>query len=460
MDRDCIAAISTPYGEGGISLIRVSGENALAIADHVFKPLSKESSVTKLPSHSLTLGWVRNASGEVIDQALLGVMRAPRSYTGEDIVEFNCHGGLLLARTCLESLIQSGARLAEPGEFTRRAYANGRLDATQAEAVVELIRARSERALELSVRNLRGMLSRAVDQVTEQLIITNSRIEASIDFGDDVGDPPWDEIGTALKSASQRIDALLAGGRRTRFYRDGASVVIAGKPNVGKSSLLNALVRKDRAIVTEVPGTTRDVIEEYIAINGVPIRIKDTAGIREGADQVEKIGIERAVQAIEEADVVIFMLDAESGITEEDQDVRSLLLSRPALVLVNKLDIENHRITTDDLDRMFPEHTVCWISAQEEQGIQSVEEGILELLFRESANPDGEDLMVNLRQETLLKQAGDHIQAALDSIQAQMPMDCVAVDTWGAVESLEELTGRRIREDIIDRIFKDFCIGK
>jgi len=315
--NDNIVAISTPPGEAGIALVRLSGSRSLEITAQTF--VSNSGKIIKeVKSHTLNLGWIKDEAGQIVDQVLLGVMRAPHSYTGEDVVEINCHGGALATRRCLELVVKAGARLAEPGEFTRRAFLNGRLDMVQAEAVIELIRARSEKALALSAQNLQGALSQSLKLVEEQLIIDNSRLEGSIDFPEEVGDPDWEEINGFLSIAYKKLQELVAGGKRARVYRDGVRVAIVGKPNVGKSSLLNVLVRKDKAIVTEIPGTTRDVIEDQIIVQGIPIQIMDTAGIRASHDAIEVMGMSKTREAIDEAEIVLFLVDAATGFTEED----------------------------------------------------------------------------------------------------------------------------------------------
>lgn len=459
MERDCIAAISTPFGEGAIAIIRLSGDSALDVAEKLFRPAVGKT-LHEVQSHTLTLGWITGKQGEVIDQALIGVMRAPRSYTGEDIAEINCHGGMLVARMCLERALEAGARLAEPGEFTQRAFLNGRMNITQAEAVAEIIRARSERALTLSLRNLQGALKRSIDTVQEKIVQANSRLEASIDFAEDVGEPAWEEIFHWLTEARQMIRSMLDSARRNRLYTEGASVVIAGKPNVGKSSLLNALVKKDRAIVTSIPGTTRDIIEENVLIQGIPITLRDTAGIRHSSDHVEQIGIDRARAAIKEADAVIFMMDAESGLTEQDYLVRQELDPAKTVVLVNKEDLEQHVICAEDMERLFPDAMTIWISAKEDRGIAEVEAALAQVLKETESRQTEDEIMINTRQQQLLLRAMQHVNDALDGIEAHAFADCIASDTWGALNMLQEITGQELKEAVFDRIFRDFCIGK
>ncbi|MGE5421930.1 MAG: tRNA uridine-5-carboxymethylaminomethyl(34) synthesis GTPase MnmE [Ignavibacteriales bacterium] len=459
MDTDCIAAIATPAGEGGIAIIRISGDQAVSIVDGLFVSYSGMS-LTDIASHTLNLGMFNDCDGDMIDEVLIGLMRGPRSYTGEDVVEVNCHGGKVAVRRCLEELIQAGARLAEPGEFTKRAFLNGKLDMAQAEAVIELIRARSEKALELSVKNLKGGLSRTIDGVEELLVITNSRLEASIDFPEEVGEPVWKEIEEFLESARNTLERLQAGGKRNRVYQEGIKVVLVGKPNVGKSSLLNALMRKDRAIVTEIPGTTRDVIEDYVTIQGVPVKLADTAGIRETADVIESIGVEKSREAVETADIIVFMLDAQTGFTEEDREVLRIVDKKKKIVIINKEDIPDKALDKETTEARFPGCIVVEVSAKYESGIEVLEKAIVESVLEGWEDQLNEAVMVNFRQEKLINAALDYINDALIGVRNQSPIDALAVDTWGAVECLEELTGKKIRENIMERIFHDFCIGK
>lgn len=457
---DCIAAISTPQGEGGIAIIRISGAESPAIVDKVFEARSGKS-IKDVRSHSLNLGYIRDEDGLIIDEVLVGKMEGPRSYTGENVVEINCHGGAIASRKCLELILNVGARLAEPGEFTKRAFLNGRLDMVQAEAVIELIRARSEKALALSIKNLEGALSKTLKSVEDDLILVNSRLEGSIDFPEEVGEPDWDEIENHLTMAETSLKRLVAGSKRARIYRDGVKVVIAGKPNVGKSSLLNVLVRKKKAIVTEIPGTTRDVIEDLIYVKGIPVRIMDTAGIRETRDTIEMIGVERTREALIEAEIVIFMVDASTGISTEDQHIMQQIADKRKLIVINKEDIENRVLDGEKVRARFPGVTLVEISAREETGIEKLEDTLEEMIIGEVDQVEKEqEIMTNVRQEQAIIAVLDHVQDAVQGVRNRMPIDGIAVDAWGAVSWIEELTGKAIKADVMERIFTDFCIGK
>ncbi len=458
--NDCIAAISTPKGEGGIAIIRISGHDSPEIVQKIFESRSGKR-IIDFRSHSLNLGYIKDAEGLIVDEVLVSRMDEPRSYTGENVVEINCHGGAIATRKCLELVLQAGARLAEPGEFTKRAFLNGRLDMVQAEAVIEIIRARSEKALELSARNLGGALSKTLKAVEEELIIINSRLEGSIDFPEEVGDPDWTEIEEHLQVVENRLKSLAASSRRARVYRDGVKVVIAGKPNVGKSSLLNVLAHKEKAIVTEIPGTTRDVIEDLINIRGIPVRIMDTAGIRKTEDSIEKIGVERTRDALIEAEIVIFVLDASTGLSNDDLEIMQEIEDKRKIIVVNKEDIKNRLLNGDEVRARFPGVVMVEVSALEETGIDDLEAALEEIIIGQSGRSEtGQEIMTNVRQEYAINAALEHVQDAIRGVKNRMAIDGIAVDTWGAVSWIEELTGKAIREDVMERIFADFCIGK
>ncbi|MGE5391774.1 MAG: tRNA uridine-5-carboxymethylaminomethyl(34) synthesis GTPase MnmE [Deltaproteobacteria bacterium] len=456
---DDIAAISTPPGEGGIAIIRLSGTGIIERITELFRPRNPEQEMILRPSHTLTLGWIIDNGGEIIDEVLVSVMKGPHSYTGEDVVEINCHGGVLSARRCLERVLTTGFRLAEPGEFTRRAYLNGRLDISQAEAVIDVIRAKSDKGMRLAQQQLSGMNARYIDSLEDGLTRINAIVEASIDFPDEVGEPDFDEVDQRLQEILYSLDTLINAARRAEVYREGISIVICGKPNVGKSTLLNTLLRKDKAIVTEIPGTTRDVIEDYINVRGIPVKIMDTAGIRATEDRVEKIGVERSREVINTAELVLFLLDVEAGITDEDREIFSLIQTKNVIVLVNKEDLAEKNINEDSLKEMFPGLTIIRGSAREEIGIDELEESIENLVLAGQTGSDNLEIMVSTRQRNALERAR---QSVIDSREGlrEAPLDCLGVDLGGALDALGEITGKNLKEEAIDRIFHDFCIGK
>lgn len=459
MINDPIVAISTPPGEGAVGIIRLSGPGVVEMTSAVFRPYNADLPLTQRRNYSLSLGWVMDSDGEKIDEVLVGVMRAPHSYTGEDVVEINCHGGSLALRRCLQRCLEQGARLAEPGEFTKRAFLNDRLELSQAEAVIDIIRAKTERGLRLAVQQLAGKQGQMIADIEEKLLHLNALLEASLDFPEEVGDLDESEARAILQAGISKIDQMLQAGRRAEIYRDGIEMAICGKPNVGKSSLLNALAQKEKAIVTEIPGTTRDVIEEYINIRGIPVKVMDTAGIRSTEDLVEKIGVERSKEVINKADLVLFVLDFSVGISAEDMDIFNSIPPEKMIVLVNKEDIKEKEISPAELEEKFRDLTVIRSSVKEETGLDELEEAVEDMVLGGKLVQDGMEIMINLRQKQALQNSRDHMESALDAL-GEVPLDCLGVDIWGALERLGELSGKSLKEDIIERIFHEFCIGK
>ncbi|MCX5780865.1 MAG: tRNA uridine-5-carboxymethylaminomethyl(34) synthesis GTPase MnmE, partial [Firmicutes bacterium] len=407
---------------------------------------------------TLSLGWIIDQDGSKIDQVLLGMMRAPHSYTGEDVIEINCHGGSMPVRRCLQRCLAAGMRLAEPGEFTKRAFLNGRLELSQAEAVVDIIRAKTERGLKLAMQQLEGSLS-YLETIEDQLLNLNAIVEASLDFPEEVGEVDYEEAAAILTRVLTDMDQIIAAGRRNEIYRDGVKVVICGKPNVGKSSLLNALTKKDKAIVTEMPGTTRDVVEDFINIRGIPVKIMDTAGIRLTDDFVEKIGVEKSKAVIEQADLILFMLDLADGISQDDLDIYQTLKRDRLIILVNKEDIDRKSISAEQLADLFPEVNLIRTSMINDTGLDELEKTIEEMVLYGSLPADGMDIMINLRQKNALLRSREQVENALQNL-GQVTPDCLGVDIWGALETLGEVSGKTLKEEVIDRIFRDFCIGK
>ncbi len=457
MSEELIAALSTPPGEGGISIIRASGNGVIERVDQIFSP-AKGIKLANKDGFSLTLGWITDKDGSKIDQVVIGIMRAPHSYTGEDVVEINCHGGSLPVRRCLQRCLDLGLRLAEPGEFTKRAFLNGRLDLSQAEAVIDIIRAKTDRGLQLAMHQLEGK-SRHIEEIEDNLVQINAMVEASLDFPDEVGDLDYDAAQSLLTETIDKLNNLLVAGSRNEVYRDGVVVVICGKPNVGKSSLLNALLRKEKAIVTDIPGTTRDVVEDYINIRGIPVKIMDTAGIRFTEDRVEKIGVEKSREVIERADLLIFMLDIAEGISQDDIDIYNLVDPGRVIVLVNKDDLESKKISPLQLEEMFAGVKVIRASVINEVGLEELEKAVEEMVLNGAVPGDGLDIMVNIRQKDALERTYEQVRNARQTLKA-VPLDCLAIDIWGALETLGEISGKSLKEEVIDRIFHDFCVGK
>lgn len=450
LPEETICALATPPGTGGLGVIRVSGPAAFAVVDRA----------TWRPNHTPCAGWaghtlhradIVHPTGEVIDDVLLAVFHAPRSYTGEDVVEISAHGGPVPLRQILARLMQCGARMARPGEFTQRAFLNGKMDLAQAEAVGDIIAAQTEEAYRVARRQSEGRLSRAVAEVREIALGVLARIEASIDFPEDVGELDPDACHSELASAQRRVGALLATADQGILYREGLKVVLAGRPNVGKSSLLNALLRADRAIVTPVPGTTRDVIEETLNLRGIPLRAVDTAGLRETSDEVERIGVARTRASLADADIALLILDAAAGETDEDAALRADLEGRPHLIVWNKWDLKPGE---------EPPAEGIVVSAVTGWNLVALEDALAEMALG-GRSADTEDTFVtHARHKQALESALARLGDARKTLAAALPADFASIDVRGALDALGEITGETATEDVISEIFSRFCIGK
>jgi tRNA modification GTPase len=452
---DTIVAIATPLGEGGIGVVRLSGPAAVPIAARIYRSDSGADPTT-FSSHTVHLGRaVEPSSGETIDVALWTAFRAPRSYTGEDVVEISGHGSNLALLRIVQVARREGARLAEPGEFTRRAFLNGRMDLAAAEAVADLIRARTDAALRVAAHQLEGRLSRVTRGLRADLIALLAEIEAAIDFPDDVEPPASANVAATLQATVGTAERLLATADAGRLFREGAAVVIAGRPNVGKSSLLNALLRESRAIVTEIPGTTRDVIEEAVNIRGIPLRAIDTAGLRETADVVERLGVERTHRQIETADLVLWVVDLSEPATEEDRRIGAMLRGRPFLLVANKADLPPRL----DPIELMEDASVIRTVAPTGEGIDALEDAIAARLL--GAGVTSEDVLVsNARHQARLEAASAALRQAIVTIEAGFEQAMIAVDVKIAAEALGEITGESVTEATITEIFARFCVGK
>lgn len=457
--EETIAAIATAMGEGGVAIVRISGSGAVAAADRSFQP-RKGGPLSARRSHTATYGWVINEQGEHLDEALALIMRGPRSFTGEDVVELHVHGGTLAVRRVLDQVLRAGARLAEPGEFTKRAFLNGRLDLTQAEAVADVIRAKTDLAMNAAMQNLSGVLGGEVRAIRDRLLEVAAHLEAEIDFPElDLETQTLERVREGCEWSLARVDGLLRGAQHGRILREGFRVVLAGRPNVGKSSLMNRLLRENRAIVTPIPGTTRDLIEEWISLQGVPVVLSDTAGIRETTDLVERIGVERTLSALQRADLVLVVVDAAVGMVAEDHEVIAKLPSEVARFgLLNKLDQVSGDL--DPLRAQLEEHIggrVMALSAETGEGLSQLEEAIIAAAGMADRQ---EHLIVNARQAESLRQAREHIAAALETVAAGFGSDLISVDVRAAWVTLGEVTGETAADDLLDQIFSRFCIGK
>ena len=466
MQADTIAAIATAPGEAGVGMLRISGARAIEVADAVFRAASGKR-LKDAETQRVLYGHVVDEEGAPIDEVLALVMRAPHSYTREDVVELSCHGGSIVLRRVLGRVLAAGARSAERGEFTKRAFLSGRLDLSQAQAVMEIVSARTDRALRVAEGHLAGHFSGKIHAMRQKCLGLIAHLEAAIDFPEDeIDDVVIDEVERAVAQLRQEIRALLATAHTGRILRDGLPTAIVGKPNVGKSSLMNALLREERAIVTDIPGTTRDSIEEYADIGGVPLRIIDTAGIRETDDVVERIGVEKARGCIERAALVLALFDGAQPLAAEDEEILSLVAGRPALLLLTKSDLPP--VTTGEKlraayakcageDAAAP--TILAISAREEQGLSALAAAIGDFAGTGSGLEEG-SFVSDERSAALLRAADAQLGAALKTIGAGLSVDFISIDLRAAWEKLGEITGETVGEDIIDEIFSKFCIGK
>jgi tRNA modification GTPase len=453
---DTICAISTAPGEGGIGIIRLSGKDAVSIASTIFRP-RKDKTLSAQASHTLHYGHiVAPETGEAVDEVLLSIMRAPSTYTKEDVVEINCHGGMVPLSRAMALLVKAGARSAEPGEFTKRAFLNGRIDLSQAEAVMDVIRAKTELAHKAAQEQLQGGLSREIEALRDKLVSITASVEAVIDFPEeDIDAGPGLTASEEIAGVLAGIDRILASGVCGRILRDGFATAIVGRPNVGKSSLLNALLKHDRAIVTDIPGTTRDVLEEYLNISGVPLRILDTAGIRHSHDIVEQEGVRRTLGAIHAADIVLVVLDGSRELTEEDRRVLDEVKNKIAILIINKADLPR-KIEIAGLPA-----TQVAVSCKTGLGMDELRNAVSSLVLKGIVTSQGTHAWaINLRHQVALEQARESLRKVLDSMHSGLSPEFIALDLRAALDSLGIIVGATYTEDILERIFNDFCIGK
>ena len=452
---DTIAAISTPRGEGGIGIIRISGDKSFEILDKIFN--------TKNPNRDLgfykfNYGFIHD-NGKIIDEVMAVRMKAPKTYTCEDVVEINCHGGHLISEKVLELVLKNGARHAEQGEFTKRAFMNGRIDLSQAEAVMDIIQGKTEKSISLSLEQLRGDLRDKIGSFKKALLDVTAHVNVVLDYPEEgIDDPLPSNLRENLENVYAEAERLISSYDKGKKIKEGIKTVIAGKPNVGKSTLLNSLLKEERAIVTHIPGTTRDVIEEIINIKGIPLVLTDTAGIRKTEDIVENIGMEKSKKFIENADLVLLVLDASRELESEDREVIQEIQNnnKKTIVLLNKIDLER-KIELDE----FGLENILEISAKDNIGIEDMEERIYSYIVEEKVEDSSEKLIItNIRHKTALEKTKDAIRNIFETIDAGMPMDLISVDLKEALDSLSEITGEISSEDILDHVFGNFCVGK
>lgn len=458
MLSDTIAAISTAVGEGGIAIIRVSGPEAINEVEKIFKSKKRLSEVD---SHTVHYGHIMDPlSRDNLEEVLVTVMRAPRSFTTEDVVEISAHGGVIAVKRVMDLLLQQNIRLAEPGEFTKRAFLNGRIDLSQAEAVIDLIRSKSDRAFSVALKQVEGTLSRKINDLRYTLVETLAHIEVNIDYPEhDVESLTSEFIKDKSKFVMDEIDKLLKTAEEGKILREGITTAIVGRPNVGKSSLLNTLAHDNRAIVTDIPGTTRDVIEEFVTINNIPLKLLDTAGIRETMDVVEKIGVERSKHAVSEADLILLVLNASEPLHEDELELMEQIRGRQCIVILNKMDLPS-QIDLDIVRRYYPDELIVPMSVKAQEGIDRLEDAISKLFF--SGKIEGGDLtyVSNVRHIALLKKAKKSLLDAYEAAEQYIPIDMIQIDVRLAWEQLGEILGEAVGDSLIDQIFSQFCLGK
>ena len=455
--EDTIAAVATAMAPSGIGIVRISGQDAFAVADRIYRG-KKEKKLKEQKANTIHYGWIEE-NGQTLDEVLVMLMKAPHSYTGEDTVEIDCHGGILAVRRVLEAVCRNGARPAEPGEFTKRAFLNGRIDMSQAEAVMDIISAKNEYALKSSLNQLKGSIRQVIEDIRKKLIYEIARIESALDDPEHMSlDGYGEELSPVVKEQKQKIDRLLEKSDQGKLMQEGIKTVIVGKPNAGKSSLLNLLAGEEKAIVTDIAGTTRDVVEETVNIQGITLRILDTAGIRESSDQVEKIGIERAKEHAMDADLILYVADSSVPLDENDREILRMISRKKAIILLNKSDLEPV-LESKELEK-YVNAPILSISAKEREGLEELEARIREMFFQGDISFNDEIYITNARQKKALEDARKSLEYVENSIENQMPEDFYSIDLMGAYEALGTILGENLGEDLVNEIFSKFCTGK
>ena len=460
MNTDTIAAIATAMSNSGIGIIRVSGNESIEIVDHVFKNSKKENSLKRYKSHTIHYGFIYDED-KILDEVMVSVFKSPHSFTTEDIVEINCHGGILVLQKILELLIRNGARLAEPGEFTKRAFLNGRIDLSEAEAVMDVISSQNEMALQSSVKQLQGSVSDKVKELRSEIIYEIAFIESALDDPEHISlDGFTERLENKIEFLSSSVDKLLSTAENGKMIREGIRTVIVGKPNAGKSSLLNLLAGEEKAIVTEIAGTTRDIIEENINLKGIHLHIIDTAGIRKSDDVVEQIGVEKAKKYTADADLVIYVLDSSVPLDQNDYDIMEMIREKKCIILFNKTDMES-LVSFDDLkDKTDDSHIMIKISAKENTGIDDFEKAVEKMFFQGKIRENDELIITNMRHKEALLEVKESLLQVKKSLDAGMPEDFYSIDLMSAYQSLGRIIGEETSEDLVNEIFSKFCMGK
>ena len=453
-----IAAISTAMSASGIGIVRMTGTEAMEVISRIYRSKNGKKNIRKAESHTIHYGYIYDGE-EAVDEVLVMVMKGPKTYTGEDTVEIDCHGGVYAMKRVLETVLKNGARIAEPGEFTKRAFLNGRLDLSQAEAVMDIIQAKSEVALKSSVEQLKGSVLRAVKEIRSTLLYHIAYIESALDDPEHISLEGYpEELAGVVDKEKEKVEKLLKSADDGRMIQEGIKTVILGKPNAGKSSLLNFLVGEDRAIVTDIAGTTRDTLEEYISLHGISLRIIDTAGIRETEDVVEKIGVGKAKKMAEEADLILYVVDSSLPLDENDREIMELLSGRKSIVIYNKTDLKS-AVDTEELKEKTGSPIIP-VSVVEETGIMELENKIKEMFFQGEISFDNEVYITNARHKKALEEALESLKMVKNSIESGMSEDFFSIDLMSAYESLGKILGESVGEDLVNEIFSKFCMGK
>ena len=461
MKTDTIAAIATAMTNSGIGIIRISGEDAFTVIDRIYQSKNGKKKLSEEKSHTVHYGYIVDDTKEnkIIDEVMVLIMRAPNTYTREDTVEIDCHGGVLVMQKILDTVVCHGARPAEPGEFTKRAFLNGRIDLTQAESVMDVISSKNEFALKSSISQLQGSLQKEIKELREKIIYEIAFIESALDDPEHISiDGYGQKLKTVAEECKERIEHLLDTADNGKILKEGIDTVIVGKPNAGKSSLMNVLLKKERAIVTDIAGTTRDVLEEQMNLNGITLNIIDTAGIRDTEDVVEKIGVDKAKDYLVNADLIIYVVDSSTPLDENDEKIMEMIKDRTALVLLNKSDLDT--VTTEEMIASHLDQKIIKVSMKENQGVDELENAIKELFFHGKVELNDEVYITNARHKTALSNARDSLNMVLDSIAMEMPEDFYSIDLMNTYEELGNILGESLGEDLVNEIFSKFCTGK
>lgn len=461
MKTDTIAAIATAMTNSGIGIIRISGEDVFTVIDRIYQSKNGKKKLSEEKSHTVHYGYIVDDTKEnkIIDEVMVLIMRAPNTYTREDTVEIDCHGGVLVMQKILDTVVCHGARPAEPGEFTKRAFLNGRIDLTQAESVMDVISSKNEFALKSSISQLQGSLQKEIKELREKIIYEIAFIESALDDPEHINiDGYGQKLKTVAEECKEKIEHLLDTADNGKILKEGIDTVIVGKPNAGKSSLMNVLLKKERAIVTDIAGTTRDVLEEQMSLNGITLNIIDTAGIRDTEDIVEKIGVDKAKDYLVNADLIIYVVDSSTPLDENDEKIMGMIKDRTALVLLNKSDLDT--VTTEEMIASHLDQKIIKVSMKENQGVDELENAIKELFFHGKVELNDEVYITNARHKAALSNAKDSLNMVLDSIAMEMPEDFYSIDLMNTYEELGNILGESLGEDLVNEIFSKFCTGK